>query len=94
MESLNEENVEVHFTAVTRLIEDGIVGADGTEIRGLDTIVFATGFNTTFVPKFNIVGQNGVTLRNKFTPNPDAYLGVAVPGRHTPCFCRSSPQRS
>ncbi|OAG34167.1 hypothetical protein AYO21_11699 [Fonsecaea monophora] len=79
MEALNKDNVDVHFTAVTKITEDGIVGADGSVVTGLDTIVFATGFDTTYVPRFKIVGRNGVTLQQKFTPNPDSYLGVAIP---------------
>ena len=42
MLAIQEENVDVHFTAVERATETGVVGEDGVE-REVDTIVCATG---------------------------------------------------
>ena len=42
MEAIQKENVDVHFTAVEKITEDGVVGADGME-RKADTIACATG---------------------------------------------------
>ncbi|EEH33494.1 sterigmatocystin biosynthesis monooxygenase StcW [Paracoccidioides lutzii Pb01] len=61
------------------LKEDGLVGEDGVE-RKVDTIVCATGFDVSYRPRFPIVGQNGVDLRDKWAQCPEAYLGLAVPG--------------
>lgn len=42
MKAIQEENVDVHFTAVESATEKGVVGTDGVE-REVDTIVCATG---------------------------------------------------
>lgn len=42
MLAIQKENVDVHFTPVEKITEDGVVGADGIE-RKVDTVVCATG---------------------------------------------------
>ena len=78
MESIQKENVNVHFTAAARCTPDGIVGVDGIE-RKCDTIVCATGFDVSFRPRFPIIGRNGTNLRDKWADMPQSYLGLAVP---------------
>ncbi|KAH0841637.1 putative sterigmatocystin biosynthesis monooxygenase stcW [Fonsecaea pedrosoi] len=79
MQALKKPNVFPHFTALAKVRETSVIGADGSEIADVDAIVLATGFDTTYLPRFNVVGMNGVSLRAKFTPNPDSYLGIGVP---------------
>lgn len=79
MEAITQPNVDVHLTSVTKITADGLVGEDGTEVSGIDTLVLATGFDTTYRPKFKVVGRNGVSIQEKLTPDPNTYLGVAVP---------------
>jgi hydroxyversicolorone monooxygenase len=78
MESIQKENVDVHFTPVESCTEDGVVGGDGVE-RKVDTIVCATGFDVTYKPRFPIVGRDGIDLRDKWKVCPESYLGLAVP---------------
>lgn len=47
MEATQKENVDVHFTQVERITEEGVVGGDGIE-RKVDTIICATGFDVTY----------------------------------------------
>jgi hypothetical protein len=70
--------VDVHFTGVTRVTKDGVIGEDGIE-RKVDTIVCATGFDVSYHPYFPVIGQNGVNLRKKFGNDPQCYLGITVP---------------
>ncbi|WEW61449.1 hypothetical protein PRK78_006939 [Emydomyces testavorans] len=79
MLAIQERNVDVHFTAVAKFTEKGVVGEDGIE-READTIVCATGFDTSYRPRFPIVGEGGVDLREKWKICPESYLGLAVPG--------------
>ncbi|KIW80202.1 hypothetical protein Z517_06817 [Fonsecaea pedrosoi CBS 271.37] len=79
MQALKKPNVFPHFTALAKVRETSVIGADGSEIADIDAIVLATGFDTTYLPRFNVVGMNGISLRAKFTPNPDSYLGIGVP---------------
>ena len=62
MVAIQEENVDVHFTAVKEATEDGVVGADGVE-RKVDTIVCATGFDVSYRPRFPLVGRGGLDLK-------------------------------
>ncbi|EOD43371.1 putative flavin-binding monooxygenase protein [Neofusicoccum parvum UCRNP2] len=78
MQAITKENVDVHFTAVERVTEDGVVGADGQE-RKCDTVVCATGFDVTYRPRFPIIGKGGVNLAEKWKDTPESYLGLAVP---------------
>lgn len=79
MKAIQEPNITVHFTAVKEFTEEGVLGADGIE-RKVDTVVCATGFDTSYRPRFPFVGQNGVDLRDKWKLYPESYLGLAVPG--------------
>jgi len=78
MEAIQKPNVDVHFTPVTEITEDGVIGGDGVE-RKCDTIICATGFDTSFKPRFPIIGKNGVNLYEKWKHEPKGYLGLACP---------------
>ncbi|KAL9108033.1 MAG: hypothetical protein Q9227_007139 [Pyrenula ochraceoflavens] len=78
MQAIQKPNVDVHFTPVTRITENGVVGEDGVE-RECDTIVCATGFDVSYRPRFPIVGQNGVDLADKWKVCPEGYMGLAIP---------------
>lgn len=78
MHAIQQGNVDVHFTAVEEITEDGVIGADGVE-RKADTIVCATGFDVTYKPRFPVIGKNGVDLYNKWEKAPESYLGLGCP---------------
>jgi hydroxyversicolorone monooxygenase len=78
MTAIQKPNVDVHFTAVNKITEDGVVGEDGVE-RKVDTIVCATGFDVSYRPRFPIVGQNGTDLADKWRVCPEGYLGLGIP---------------
>ncbi|RAQ99484.1 FAD/NAD(P)-binding domain-containing protein [Stemphylium lycopersici] len=78
MKAIQEPNVDVHFTAVNEITENGLIGADGLE-RHVDTIICATGFDVTYRPRFPIIGKNGVNLSEKWARTPESYLGLACP---------------
>lgn len=70
MLAIQEPNVDVHFTHVAKITEDGLVGGDGVE-RKVDTIVCATGFDVTYKPRFSVIGKNGVDLVDKWKVCPE-----------------------
>jgi hydroxyversicolorone monooxygenase len=77
--AIQKPNVDVHFTPVTRISPHAIHGADGTT-RPIDTIICATGFDTSYRPRFPIIGTDNIPLSNKWHENPpEAYLGLAIP---------------
>jgi len=72
MRAIQEPNVDVHFTAVSKTTEDSVIDTEGTE-KKVDTIICATGFDVSYKPRFPIVGQNGVELREKVRTAPPSY---------------------
>ncbi|KAJ3548539.1 hypothetical protein NM208_g959 [Fusarium decemcellulare] len=79
MKAVTKPNVFCHFTPATRITSNSVIGSDGTEVQ-CDTIVFATGFDTTFRPHYKLVGQDGVSLADKWKDVPEGYLGIGCPG--------------
>ncbi len=79
LESLAHAKTTVHTRPIQRVTETGFVAHDGT-VHDVDAIVCATGFNTSWVPRFPVV-VNGTNLQDRWTQDqPLTYLGVAVPG--------------
>ena len=78
LQSLRAPNVEVVTESVAKLTEDGIVDESGNEYK-VDVVVFATGFDTSFTPHFEVIGRNGANLREQFGDFPKGYLGITAP---------------
>ncbi|KAG5356256.1 putative sterigmatocystin biosynthesis monooxygenase stcW [Yarrowia sp. B02] len=89
LESLTKPNVDVHLGEIKEFTKKGIVGFDGVE-READIIIAATGYPLTngdgFTPNFEIIGKDGYTLKQHFSPQESklgysaSYLGLAAPG--------------
>lgn len=77
LEALTDPKVDVITTAIQTVDEHGIITTDGQH-RTVDAIVCATGFDTTFCPRFPIVGKNGVSLAEKWKAVPSTYLSLAT----------------
>ncbi|KAJ2890505.1 hypothetical protein MKZ38_001804, partial [Zalerion maritima] len=78
MEAIQQPNVDVHFTGVASITENGVVGDDGVH-RDCNTLVCATGFDVSYRPRFPLVGLNGVDLRDKWAKIPEGYFGLGCP---------------
>jgi hydroxyversicolorone monooxygenase len=78
MAAIQEPNVDIHFTGVIEIHETGVTGADGI-FRECDIVVCATGFDTSYVPRFAVIGRDGVDLRERWKDKPEAYFGLACP---------------
>jgi cation diffusion facilitator CzcD-associated flavoprotein CzcO len=77
--ALAQANVEVVTHAVTRVTPAGVVADDGTE-HEVDTIVYATGFDTQdFLQSIDITGTRGQKLATQWADGAHAYLGMYVP---------------
>ncbi|KAH6696838.1 hypothetical protein F5X68DRAFT_219307 [Plectosphaerella plurivora] len=76
--ALQESNVQPVFEGIEKVTPRRII-AGGVEYP-CDVLVTATGFNTTFRPRFPIVGRDGVNLQELWTKSPEAYLGTGVSG--------------
>jgi hypothetical protein len=77
LEALTEDNVDFISDKIESINAQGIALENGKQVD-IDVLVCATGFNTTAVPPFDIIGKYGETLKEKFDPYPQTYLAVAV----------------
>lgn len=77
LEALTDDKVDMIKTEITAIDSDGIRTADRVH-RPVDVIVCATGFDTTFKPRFPLTGRNGISLADKWREAPDTYISVAT----------------
>jgi len=77
LEALVAENVTVIPTRISHVDATGITTTDGVH-RPVDTIICATGFDTSFRGGFPIYGRGGVNLRDRYMTRQETYLSVAV----------------
>ncbi|EEP79143.1 predicted protein [Uncinocarpus reesii 1704] len=56
----------------------GFLTADGTEVE-VDVIICATGFDTTFRPRFPIIGLDGKNLADRWADRAESYISLSVP---------------
>lgn len=63
---------------IESVVQEGIKLVTG-EIIDVDVIIIcATGFDCSWIPRFPIIGKNGVALSELWKSRPIAYLGLAV----------------
>lgn len=79
LEALVESNVDFVTDPIAEVNSTGVLLETGQQVD-LDCLVCATGFNVSGAPPFKICGLNGVSLKERFTPHPEAYLSLAVDG--------------
>ena len=72
--------VDLREQPITSITESGIETAD--ESFDFDTIVFATGFDamTGALVAVDVVGRDGLTLKEKWADGPSTYLGLMTVG--------------
>ncbi len=77
--AIQHPNAELVTEPILRIERDGIRTADG-RLHELDVLILATGFKTdAFMRPMRIVGRNGLTLEEAWSPRPVAYLSVSIP---------------
>lgn len=78
LETLSAPNVSVVYGEIVEITERGCVCDDGKEYP-VDVLICATGFDTSFKPRFPLVGLNGIDLRDQWATEPKGYMGLAAP---------------
>ncbi|KAJ5657541.1 uncharacterized protein N7484_001190 [Penicillium longicatenatum] len=79
LEALTDPKVDVIKSEIVKVDETGILTADGQH-RPVDMIVCATGFDTSYTPRFPITGINGLSLAERWKESPETYLSIATDG--------------
>lgn len=78
--AITKPNVDVVAAGISEVRPGSVVTADGTE-HHVDTIIWATGFQTISPPfAHRITGRDGRTLAEVWDGHPRAYMGASVPG--------------
>lgn len=71
--------MNVVHAGVSAFTRQGCRAQDGAE-HSFDVIVCATGFDTSFKPRFPIYGRGGSNLQDKWAGQPKSYLGIGAAG--------------
>ncbi|KAL4876539.1 hypothetical protein BJY04DRAFT_231557 [Aspergillus karnatakaensis] len=79
LEALGDSKTEVVFGDIASVTERGCVGQDGKEYP-VNILICATGFDTSFRPRFPILGVDGVNLQDLWGAEPRSYFGIAAAG--------------
>lgn len=79
LEALNGDNVHVYTSVMREITPKGFIDADGNEVE-VDIIICATGFDTSWRPRFPVVGENGANIQEMWKERPvPSYLSFAIP---------------
>lgn len=78
LETLESDKVKVVYGDIKRITERGCVCDDGKEYP-VEVLICATGFDTSFRPRFPIIGSGGRSLAEEWAEEPKSYLGLAAP---------------
>jgi 4-hydroxyacetophenone monooxygenase len=88
--ALKRENVALVSDGIREITRDAIVCEDGSRYP-VDVIVYATGFHANkFLWPMQVIGREGRELREVWGEDPQAYLGITVPGFPN-LFCLYGP---
>ena len=80
LQALTQTHVEVVSSPARVLRARSLVTDDGTELD-VDVVLCATGYAAAdYLGQIDVVGEQGVTLREAWSDGACAYLGMAVPG--------------
>lgn len=79
LKALTAPNVTVVTEGMKRVVPEGIELESG-ELLHLDAIICATGFDTSFCPRFPLHGRNGNLQDLWRNEKPKAYMSCAVAG--------------
>ncbi|MEB3340711.1 NAD(P)/FAD-dependent oxidoreductase [Okeania sp.] len=77
--ALQLPNVEVVADGIKRINQNQIITKNSGEYS-VDTLIFATGFDTTLLSAIKIVGLNNQLLQDKWQDGAEAYKGIMIPG--------------
>ena len=79
LEALTDDKVDMIKSGIVGVDATGIKTADGKH-RPVDMIVCATGFDTTYLPRFPIIGKKGISLADRWEKTPETYISLAIDG--------------
>ncbi|KAF5316160.1 hypothetical protein D9619_006293 [Psilocybe cf. subviscida] len=79
LEALRAEKTEVVYGPIEAITETGVKVKDHGE-QAVDVLICATGFDTSYKPRFPIIGSSGESLSDAWAQECRSYFGFAAPG--------------
>lgn len=79
LEALTSGNVDVVYGDIKRIAVDGCVDSNDVKHQ-VEVLICATGFDTSYVPRFPIIGEDGKNLQDQWAEEAKAYLALAATG--------------
>ena len=85
LSAVTAPNVTIAYGPISQITPHGAISVNKSSIHHeLDILICATGFNTSFTPRFPIFNAGGINLQEEWSPSqpvkPAAYLATAAPG--------------
>ncbi|KAI0408529.1 FAD/NAD(P)-binding domain-containing protein [Xylaria palmicola] len=77
LKTLKEPNVRVVYSGIASFTLSGVVSEDGNVYDG-DVVICATGFDTSYVSSYPILGPNGRNLQTEWANSITGYMGVGA----------------
>jgi len=77
LEALGKPNVQTVYGEINEITERGCLCSDGKEYP-IDVLICATGFNTSFKPRFPVINSSGANLQDAWGKEPRSYFGLAA----------------
>jgi hypothetical protein len=79
LEALCASNCEVVWGELDTFTPTGIKSAGSdAKTREFDVVIAATGFDMSFVPRWPIVGKNGIDLQKEWSEDPACYMSTVA----------------
>lgn len=75
--ALMKENVNIVYSGVNSFTPTGVVSDDGASHSG-DVVICATGFDTSYVPRYPVYGPEGRNMQTEWTESIMGYMGVGI----------------
>ncbi|GLA81501.1 hypothetical protein AtubIFM56815_005155 [Aspergillus tubingensis] len=84
LSALSQPNTTLIVGDITRICADGLIDSTGTH-HAVDAIICATGFDTTCIPSFPLIGKSNQSLADLWADDVlDSYFATTVP--HMPNY--------
>ena len=78
LNALVAPNATIFTDAITRITPSGFIDHEGHE-HAVDIIICATGFDTSWRPRFPLLNGQGIDLRDFWKDEVVSYLSIAIP---------------
>lgn len=78
LETLGSDKVELVNGEIEKITEKGLISATDGQEHPVDVLICATGFNTSYRPRFPLIGAGGKNLADVWANEPKSYFGMAA----------------